>query len=71
MTYGQELSAKLQKFLRNLVGKGAGRGFVAVLTVPGPLGGETVMVTSHGNSRDTARVLRDAANKLDGGRSDA
>jgi hypothetical protein len=71
MTYGGMLSAKLQKFLRNLVGKGEGRGFVAVLTVPGPAGAETVMVTSHGDSRTTARVLRDAANKLDGGRSDA
>ena len=72
MTYGEDLSARLQKFLRNLVGKGINRDFVAVLTIPGADGGpQTVMVSSHGDSRSTARVLREAANKLDGGRSDA
>ncbi len=64
---GEMKAAKLQKFLRVLVGKGPGRHFVAVLTDPDD---GSVMVTSYGNSRETARVLREAANKLDGGRSD-
>jgi hypothetical protein len=65
---GEMKAAKLQKFLRTLVGKGAGRGFVAVLTDPDD---GTVMVSSHGGSRATAEVLRKAADKLDGGKSDA
>jgi hypothetical protein len=64
VTFAEDVSARLQKFLRNLVGKGEGRGFVAVLTTPGT---DTVLVSSYGNSRDTARVLREAANRLDGG----
>jgi hypothetical protein len=50
----------------SLVGKGEGRGFVAVLSSPGT---ETVMVSSYGNSRDTAAVLRAAADRLDGGKN--